>query len=265
MTDLAWLDPEDVIKSSEWEILDEETVGSTPDMCWVKNKITGKKALFKPNTHGKNEAYSEYAASKIAAFLFIKCARIEVGELFGKHGCLSYDCSDEKRYRVADGYSLHRCDVLFNNSRIDSINREYKNGIEISFKGLLPYISGEVEIDLVKMMFLDCLLKNSDRHPGNYSFYINFQRGLCGLMPLYDHGHSLFESYRDISLFPYEGFTELPFERLYKLLIDNHYDVIENLLNKIKTAEAKELLSKLQCYDFINERLEKFHQSVETK
>ena len=258
MTDMAWADSGDSIKSDEWELLDDETIGSTPDIVWVRNAKTGKKALFKPNSRGKNEAYSEYAVSKIAQFLNISCAKIEVGELFGQHGCISYDCSDEKRYRVADGYSLYRCDLLFNNSRKDSKNREYDSGIEISFKGLLPYVSEETEIDLVKMMFLDCLVQNSDRHPGNYSFFINFQRALCGLMPLYDHGHSLFESYRDISLFPYEGFMEVPFDSLYRLLVQNHSEIVNGLLDKMKTVEAKELLDKLGCYDFVWKRIEKF-------
>jgi hypothetical protein len=258
MTKVNWLDFGDIIKSYEWELIDDETIGSTPDICWVRNVKTGKKALFKPNSHGKNEAYCEYAASKIAGFLNIACARIEVGELFFKYGCLSYDCSDEKRYRIADGYSLFRCDLLFNNFQKDSKDQEYKNGLEISFKGLLPYISKQTEVELIKMMFLDCLIKNSDRHPGNYSFYINFQRVLCGLMPLYDHGHSLFESYRDISLFPYEGFAELPFDDLYRLLIKNHSEIVNDLLDKMKTAEAKELLIKLECYEFIWERLKNF-------
>jgi len=107
-------------------------------------------------------------------------------------------------------------------------------------------------------MFLDCLVKNSDRHPGNYSFLINFQHALCALMPLYDHGHSLFESYRDVSLFPYEGFMELPFDELYGLLATNHADIAGALLGKMKTEAAKELLVRLQCYDFIWSRIEKF-------
>ena len=70
-TDPGWLDPGDAIRPDEWELLDDETVGSTPDLTWARNKKTGKKALFKPNSLGRNEAYSEYAVSKIAAFLDI--------------------------------------------------------------------------------------------------------------------------------------------------------------------------------------------------
>ena len=51
---------------------------------------------------------------------------------------------------------------------------------------------------------------------------------------------------------------ELPFDDLYRLLAENHSGIVDDLLDKVKTAEAKELLEKLGCYDFILKRVEKF-------
>jgi len=260
MNDLKWLADEDKIDPAMWVKLDDEIEGSTPDMCWVKNTANGARALFKPdNVIEKSEvAYREYVTSKIAKFLEIPCAKIEVGELFGKFGCLSYDCNTERRHRISDGDSLYRCDTLFNNKRSDTNNVVYDSPVELSFKVLCQYITKETESDLLKMMFLDCLVLNPDRHGGNYSFYINRQRAISGLMALYDHGLCMRSDLRDVSLFPYEGRLEMTFAELFKSISSDYPGFAVSMMEKVKSDGFKLLLTELNCYEFIQNRIDKF-------
>ena len=257
MIESDWiLDKRDIFTEELFQPLDEEVEGTTPDMCWVQNVDTGEYFLFKPNTFGGNESYNEYVAYNLATRLGISCARVMVGEMFGKVGCLSHRMDGTLRYRVSDGYSLHRCDQLFNNEKPDSDGLVYDSNVELSFKGLLPYVSEETATSLIRMMFLDCIIKNCDRHPGNYSFYINWQRIICQLAPLYDHGLSLGSASRDTSLFPYEGMGELSFKDLFSVLRENHIEIVGPLLERLLGDNFSELLKKLWCEQFILDRLE---------
>jgi len=259
MTDTPrWLGEQDIIVPAFWMKTDDEIEGSTLDICWVKNIETRKRALFKPDPVDNDAAYREYVTYKVAAFLGISCATIEVGSLLGRFGCISYDCNTERRHRISDGDSLYRCDKLFNDKKSDSNNTIYDSPIEISFRGLLPYVTKDTEIDLVKMMFLDCLMLNPDRHGGNYSFYINKQRAISGLMPLYDHGLCMRADLRDVSLFPYEGRTEPSFIDLFRSIRKDYPEFINGMMSKVFSADFAVLLKKLECYDFIMGRANRF-------
>ena len=254
----SWLDPQDAIDSDIWVKMDDETEGSTPDICWVMNAATRKRGLFKPDRYGETESYNEYVASKIAFFLDIPCAKIEVGFLFGKFGCISHDCNNERRHRTSNGDSLFRCDALFNNKRSDTNGVIYDSPLEISFMGLIPYVSKETEIDLIKMMFLDCIMFNPDRHGGNFSFYINRCRAISGLMPLYDHGLCMRSDLRDVSLFPYEGRFEPSFAELFRRINADYPEFVSMMMKRVQSDEFNGLLNKLECACFIQGRIKKF-------
>jgi len=262
MIDLAWLDDGDAIKRMEWERTEDEIDGSTPDMCWVRSTATRKRALFKPDTLDVDGAYREYATYKVAKHLGIASAKIEVGTLFGKFGCISYDCNIERRHRVADGDSLYRCDTLFNNKRTDTNDIVYDSPIELSFTALRQYITHDTEMELLNMMFLDCLMLNPDRHGGNYSFYINRNRAISGLMALYDHGLCMRGDLRDVSLFPYEGRFEPSFHVLFNSMALDYPDYIASMLEKVKTDDFTLLLKKLGCVDFILNRISRFEDNM---
>jgi len=258
MIECAWLHENDVINKLDWVKTDDEVDGSTPNICWVKNITNGKRALFKPDTFGDIQAYREYATFRIARFLEIPSAQIEVGLLFDKFGCLSYDCNLERRHRASDAESLYRCDTLFNNAKSDSVNRVYDSPLELSFSSLCQYITDDTKNELIRMMFLDCLVLNTDRHGGNYGFFINKHRAISGLMPLYDHGLCMRADLRDVSLFPYSGIQESSFIELFSNLVKEHLSVVEPLLNKIQSDDFKSLVSDLKCSEFILDRVDRF-------
>ena len=265
MIEFPWLDTAEIICSDEWTIIDEEIDGSTPDRFWVKNKKQGIKALFKPDNMQLPQAHVEYAVSKLGRALGIQCAKIKIGEFDGSFGCLSFSETFSKRHRISDGYSLYRCDSFFNNKKSDSNQKIYDNPVEISFKGLLPYISSETERSLFNMLYLDCIISNCDRHGGNYSFLITPNRVIGGLVDLYDHGLSLWNSLRDISLFPYDGLLELPFKEIYASLNRDYPEWVFEFETKLAADEVIQLMKTLECYDFICAQLNKLRSYTMTQ
>jgi hypothetical protein len=257
MIECSWLKPDDIIITDDWVILDDEIDGTTQGRFWVKNKRTGGRALFKPENDRLRQAHVEYAVSCLGIGIGIRCARVQVGEIDGAFGCLSFDETFSKRHRISDGDSLYRCDSFFNNKKSDTNKKIYDSPAEISFKGLLPYISKETERDLFNMLYLDCIISNCDRHGGNYSFLITPHRVIGGLVDLYDHGLSLWNSLRDVSLFPYEGHFELSFKETYKLLCRDYWDWVVEFNNKLDSDEIISLMNEVECYDFMREQKSK--------
>ena len=67
-------------------------------------------------------------------------------------------------------------------------------------KGLAPikWIMDRYAIDFENMLIADYLLANTDRHPGNWGFFVDNDSGIItGLHPLYDHNASFDSTFGD--------------------------------------------------------------------
>ena len=288
---MNWLDEADIIISDQWMVSGIEVMGTTPGMCWVANVQTKQMGLFKPETRWRESAYCEYAASKIALALNIPSARVLVGELFGFVGCISLDVRAGVSEHALAAESLYRCGGLLELRNATDGEASYSEPEEMSFEGLLPYLPPEAELGLVKMMFFDCISENTGRHESNYMFTVDANRAISAMLPLYDNGicfqsvsgsvGSLIGSdgdagrgrggrgrrpwfMRDGSSFPYYGeggfHTSFPFDELYALMRRDYPELIGELVARIRSDEFRAAASKLGCYEFIIERLNRFEQ-----
>jgi hypothetical protein len=171
----------------------------------------------------------------------------------------------------------------------------YSEPEEMSFEGLLPYLPPEAELGLVQMMFFDCISENTGRHESNYMFSIDDRRAISGMLPLYDNGicfqsvsssmGSLIGSdggegrgrggrgrrpwfMRDGSSFPYYGeggfHTSFPFNELYALIRRDYPETIGELVARTNSEEFRAVASKLGCYEFIIERINRFEQFAQS-
>jgi hypothetical protein len=127
---MGWLDEKDRINPDEWVISGIEGTGTTQDMLMVANKMTKETGFFKSirdlsfmsssrgfieqNNPSQEASYYEYAASNLADVLEIPCAKILVGELFGKTGCISLDIRKGYNSRIVTGKFLPTCGKLLN-------------------------------------------------------------------------------------------------------------------------------------------------------
>ncbi|MCL1912554.1 MAG: hypothetical protein FWG10_01395 [Eubacteriaceae bacterium] len=263
---LGWWHEKDWLDPNQWVMSGVEVSGTTGNMCWVMNTVTGDSGLFKPESQWRRSAYSEYAASKIAEALEIPSAKILVGKLFGASGCISLDvrkgCSDH----VLTCGSLLRCGGLLNRKKSDGNEMVYDNPGEMSFQGLLPYLPPDAELGMAKMMFFDAVIKNSGRHGSNFMFAIDHRRAISGFLPLYDHGNALQQGVsrwgrgrREGSAFAYHGYASMrqtfPFDDLYACLRRDYPALVGSLVAKLRSGGFREATAKLECYDFIIERL----------
>ena len=263
---MPWWNDEDWIDPSQWMVSCIEVMGTTHDMCWVMNTVTGESGLFKPESHWRKSAYCEYAASKIAQSLNIPSAKVIVGDFRGKPGCISFDVRKGCADRVVTGDALYNCGNLVNFEESKGSAVAYGRPDELSFLGLLPFLQRGAEISLVQMMFFDCITRNSGRHPSNFSFAIDSRPAISGLLPLYDHGWCIQENrfMRGGSAFGYYGpssfHRSFPFDSLYECMLRDYPELIETMVEKAYSSEFKETTEKLECYGFIMRRIESFQK-----
>ncbi|MCR4714285.1 MAG: hypothetical protein K5751_07890 [Treponemataceae bacterium] len=136
----------------------------------------GKLFLYKANSLGGNESEREVLASRV-----LDCFNVP-------H--VKYDLTEK------EGRTVCRCENMnfLNTSIVDSI--EYD--IWCSRKGL-DYFEEAKKIDsemFYKTIVVDYLIANSDRHGGNWGFYMNNQTGkLVCMHPLFDHNNAFDEAF----------------------------------------------------------------------
>ena len=121
----------------DWRILREEELGMVQDKVWVTNGT--ETALFKPDTdrnadraellklveegkidaenaellignpyEGPVESEIEYEFYRIASALNIPCAKIEIIDLFGRHGILSYNVKTDESVTYCPAGRLYK-------------------------------------------------------------------------------------------------------------------------------------------------------------
>jgi len=188
------------------------TEGTFPH-TWKFNggEIIFIKAGSKYTLGGSNsgrEPYSEYYASKVAEFLGFEHVEYKIRQHKRKDGridvvteCKCY-CSEEIG------------SVAAHNLGIDS----YEKAIEYC-----KSISGKAYKQILNMLFLDCLLLNTDRHFGNIEFMVNNSSlKVIDLAPIFDNNYALLprfmEGYDTLDLDEYRARDKSRFEDLYNMI-----------------------------------------------
>lgn len=165
---------------------------------WIE--VDKREALFKETQIKDNgeTTYADYAegiVSDICALLDIPCAEVELVEMNGKKGCLSYSFCDKKKQDLTDmGSIIQNVRIRFNSkSMIDEETKEVYN-LDMILEGMESVCSSKREFAaarkaLLKDILLDSLIDHYDRNPSNLSM-IRDKNGIR-LSPKYDNGTAL--------------------------------------------------------------------------
>lgn len=188
------------------------TAGSFPHTWkYNKGKIEFIKASSKYTLGGSNsgrEPFSEYYASQIAQYVGFNCVEYRIR----KH------IRTDKRVDI-----VTECDC-FTTEEVGTVTAsvlELKSYEEVAeFCKRLGKYSLETFID---MLFLDCLLLNTDRHFGNIEFFVdNDSLKILGITPIFDNNYALLprfmEGYDTFERSEYIARDNRSFDDLYKLV-----------------------------------------------
>ncbi len=131
----------------------------------------GKLHLYKANSSGGNECEREVLASNILDCFNVPHVKYELTQ---KEGLTVCKCENMN---------------LKNTSLVDSVEADIwanRNGLNLT--DLAKKIDSEL---FYKTIVVDYLISNSDRHGGNWGFYMNNQNGkLIAMHPLFDHNNA---------------------------------------------------------------------------
>jgi len=240
---------------NKWHYLSDEIEGVHPGKMWLTNGTT--RALFKADTADK-ESEIEMEVYKIALSLGMPCAKIEVIEFDGKKGSISYDFKERDNdaivYRYPDDLFFKSSGVTYASKDADGNPNERVDVISFeAIRNNIPNILAEV----IDMIFLDCLVRNGDRHGSNWELIVKQDEGIIGIAPLFDHGKCLWIEFltMDECRIPWgEGHRELTHFKMFENLCAEYPEQIKDLLHKC---------SGIEFIDFVAERYIKMRDIFE--
>jgi hypothetical protein len=206
-----------------------ETNGSFPHTWkWNNGQIYFIKAGSKytlPASNSGREPYSEYYASIIAKYL-------------------NFDAVDYKirRHKRHDGKVdiVTECKIFTDESRGTTTANNL--GL-ISYEDVIKYckkLSEKSYNTILNMLFLDCLLLNTDRHFSNIEFYVdNDTQKVMDITPIFDNNFSMLPRFiEDFDTFErdeYKARDGRTFEEVYKLI--TKHKKFNNELIKLKNLK----------------------------
>lgn len=208
------------------------TEGSFPH-TWKfngENDIIFIKAGSKYTLGGVNsgmEPFSEYFASQVAKYLGFK----HVDYKIRKH------IRGDKRVDIVTECKCYNTEKYGSISAYHLGLNSYEKVLEFSKK-----LGDDAYKTCTDMLFLDCILLNTDRHFGNIEFIVNNDT-LCivGIAPIFDNNYALLprfiEGYEEFNRNDYIVRDNRTFEELYKL-VKYHRDYRSELI-KLKKFEFK--------------------------
>lgn len=213
---------------------------------WKYNngEITFIKAGSKYTLGGSNsgkEPISEYYAYVVASYLGFNC--------------IEYSLRNHRR--IDGGTELVTECKCYTSEDVGSISA-HKLFIT-SYEDLCEYAEklGCLD-DCVNMLFLDCLLLNTDRHFGNVEFFIdNDSQAVRGIVPIFDNNYSLLprfiEGYDEFNRSDYVARDGRTFKDLYKLV--RRYKKYNKELIKLRNFR----FTKVHSVDIKDSRIEFFN------
>ena len=141
--------------------------------CWIRRE-NGIYLLKTGSDSHEIEPFSDFYASQLSEVICPEAVNYEIGEWHGKIvSCCPLVTSESKGYLPA----------------IKILDARKHN--KLSY--LMEYFSGMgLEDAFRRMIVLDALIVNEDRHAGNYGFMVdNETQEILGMAPVFDHNRSL--------------------------------------------------------------------------
>ena len=220
--------------------------------------VDGKKVFIKTGTKLKNkfsilEPISEVIASEIIKKFNIECAinTLSEMELPNEKGKVLVNVSED--FLNADELLMSIRSILGNTNRENLYNK---------IISLIP----NFRVDIDKMIVMDFLINNIDRHLRNFSV-INKEGEIFKFAPLYDHGLCL---YADIQDFELEEDDKETWEMIdeCKPFCESHYEQLK-LIGEVKLVKVplEELFGVVDKYNrYLSEhRIECIKYLLETR
>lgn len=228
-----------------------ETDGTFPHTwIWKNNSIYFIKAGSKytmPASNSGREPYSEYYAYIIAKFLGFNSVQ--------------YTIRNHKRH---DG----RIDVvteckIFTSEKYGTVTANEIN--LLSYEDVIAYcknLSQKSYNTILDMLFLDCLLLNTDRHFSNIEFFVdNETQEIIDIAPIFDNNYAMLprfiEGYDKFTRDNYIARDNRTFEDLYKLVTRYKKYTRELIsLKKLKLLKPDNVEMTDERINFLNEFLQ---------
>lgn len=214
-----------IIDFSNWREYEGFSEGSgRSEKTWLVNPENGEVGLFKyTKTEYTTEHISEKLAKDISKKVDIDCMKVDLGKYNSRIGSLSYKINQNGESLI-EGIQLI---TKYYNHYDENTLYDKKEGEYYSFymiiKALQEY---DFKKDFFKMLILDFLIGNTDRHHSNWAI---LQKGKkYRFCPLYDNSSSLCCYIRDENIDNYLGNDKLRFMALVdskstsRIRIDRH-------------------------------------------
>jgi len=222
-----------------WVLDSRENRGMMRNKVWLRNTETNRKALFKPDTAEK-ESEKSIIFYQVCQHLGIDCAKTELFEYNGQQGCLSYDVG-HRRFESLEGADLEI-----------KTGASYQDGI--SYKDLSPNILDKTKQKFADMMYVDVLLRNTDRHSGNFKLLVNRENKIVDLLGLYDNDQILNDEFAELSYFRWDTEIAEPFFDVIKKVHQQFPERINELI-----ANSRGLPFNILSREQIMNRLDKIN------
>lgn len=207
----------------------EFTTNGMLPKCW--RRIDGKIYLFKGGTYGASntgkEPYSEYYAYQIAKAIGVNA--------------IPYNLSKWK------GELCSYCELFTDkNHSYVPVGRIVRTGGMQAVRAYYKELGEEYLCALDDMIVFDALIRNTDRHYGNFGFLVdNKTNTITAPAPLFDHGNSLFNFAARDDLESYENFKQYA-----DTLLPCVYDSFIAEAKSVLTKEHKDKLRSLLNFKF---------------
>lgn len=204
----------------------EFTTNGMLPKCW--RRIDGKIYLFKGGTYGASntgkEPYSEYYAYQIAKAIGVNAIPYNLSKWKGELCSYCELFTDKKHSYVPVGR-------IVRTGGMQAVRAYYKE------------LGEEYLCALDDMIVFDALIRNTDRHYGNFGFLVdNKTNTITAPAPLFDHGNSLFNFAARDDLESYESFKQYA-DTLLPCVYDSFIDEAKSVLTKEHKDKLRSLLN----------------------
>ena len=220
---------------------------------WVIN-INGRSLFIKTSTYNEYnniwlyESYSEIIVCRLLKELgidnivmYYPC-KINLDNGAVVLGCYSYSFLKENETFISIA-KLHKL------GKIDNYMFEGVQGYNQCIKDTKQLLNIDYKMELDKIITVDWLILNGDRHTGNFGFVYNYFTNNWKIAPIFDNGNSLF-SLKNIEEISYDKsldsyITSKPFYYKHDLqlqMIGKNYTITKNINKTLQYLDKLEEL-----------------------
>lgn len=204
--------------------------------------VDGKKVFIKTGTKLRNkfsilEPISEVISSEIISKFNIDCAKNKLSKI------VLPNINEEVLVSISEDFVKDNEEMMSIRSILGNVSRE---NLYDKVVALIP----NLKIDIDRMIVMDFLINNIDRHLRNFSI-INESGNGVKFAPLYDHGLSL---YADIQDYELEQDDKETWEMIdeCKPFAESHYKQLDLIgevnLPKVQLEDILEIVDKYRKY-----------------